>query len=254
MRPRRDAVQVGCPTRCDVTNHDYGTLKSPTLYQIEARVRAALADPPTPRLDAHTALAPRPRTGWQAGVIPTGSRAAAALLLLYSVRQRVHLVLTRRAGTLGRHSGQISLPGGAVDGGETVEAAALREAREEIGLDSADLRIVGRLSALYIPISNFALHPVLAVSDRRPTLVPAAAEVDHILEIPLDELRDPGRLRDGRRWRGDELVHVPYFELHAERVWGATAMVLGELLHLLDGRRATVWRTQAEDRNTEVRP
>jgi len=204
-----------------------------TLYQIEARVRAALDDP-APRPDMHTALAPRPRAGWQAGVIPPGSRVAAALVLLYPIQQRVHLVLTRRAGTLGQHAGQVSLPGGAVDGDETVEAAALREAREEIGLETADLRIIGQLSALYIPVSNYALHPVVAVLDRRPALVPASAEVAHILEIPLDELRDPERLRQGRCWRGDEAITVPYFELHGERVWGATAMVLGELLHLLD--------------------
>ena len=205
-----------------------------TLYQIEARVRAALDDP-VPRPDIHTALAPR--SSWRAGVIPPGSRVAAALVLLYPIRHRVHLVLTRRAGTLGQHAGQVSLPGGAVDGDETVEAAALREAREEIGLETADLRIIGRLSALYIPVSNYTLHPVVAVSDRHPTLVPAAAEVARILEIPLDELRDPGRLRHGRRWRGDEATTVPYFELHGERVWGATAMVLGELLHLLQANR-----------------
>ena len=203
------------------------------LYQIEARVRAALDDV-GPRPDAHTALAPRPRSSWQAGVIPPGSRVAAALVLLYPIGHRVHLVLTRRAGTLGQHAGQVSLPGGAVDGDETVEAAALREAREEIGIETAELRIIGQLSALYIPVSNYALHPVVAVSDRRPALVPAAAEVAHILEIPLDELRDPDRLREGRRWRGDDAITVPYFELHGERVWGATAMVLGELLHLLD--------------------
>ena len=204
-----------------------------TLYQIEARVRAALDDPGQ-RPDTHGALAPRPRTGWQAGVIPPGARVAAAVVLLYPIGPRVHLVLTRRASTLGQHAGQVSLPGGAVDADETVEAAALREAREEIGLETAGLRIVGRLSALYIPVSNFALHPVVAVRDTRPTLVPAAAEVAHILEVPLDELRDPARLRQGRSWRGDQTVAVPYFELHGERVWGATAMVLGELVHLLD--------------------
>ena len=66
----------------------------------------------------HTALAPRPRSGWQAGVIPPGSRVAAALVLLYPIRRQVHLVLTRRAGTLDQHAGQVSLPGGAVDGDE----------------------------------------------------------------------------------------------------------------------------------------
>ena len=168
-------------------------------------------------------------------MIPRGSRLAAALVLLYPIGRQAHLVLTRRTGTLGQHAGQVSLPGGAVDGDETVESAAMREAWEEIGLETADLRIIGRLSAVYIPVSNFALHPVVAVSDQRPTLVPAAAEVAHILEIPIDELRDPERLRLGQRWRGDEVITVPYFELCGERVWGATAMVLGELLHLLEG-------------------
>jgi len=205
-----------------------------TLYQIEALVRAALDDP-TPRPEGHTALAPQPRRGWQFGVIPPGARRAAALLLLYPVDTRTHLVLTRRAGTLGQHPGQVSLPGGAVDGDETVEGAALREAREEIGLETADLRLLGRLSPLYIPVSNFALHPVAAVVDRRPALVPALGEVAGILEIPLDDLRDPRRLRRGRRWGDSEAITVPYFELQSERVWGATAMVLGELLHLLQG-------------------
>ena len=183
-------------------------------------------------------------------MIPPGSRVAAALVLLYPIRRQVHLVLTRRAGTLDQHAGQVSLPGGAVDGDETVEAAALREAREEIGLETTDLRIIGQLSALYIPVSNYALHPVVAVLDRRPALVPAPAEVAHILEIPLDELRDPKQLRQGRRWRGDDAITVPYFELQGERVWGATAMVLGELLHLMRSNPEGGRRQEAGDRRS----
>ena len=220
-----------------------------TLYQIEARVQAALHGP-GPRPDTHTPLAPRPRSGWRAGVIPAESRAAAALVLLYPIGPRVHLVLTRRAGTLDQHAGQVSLPGGAVDAHETIEAAALREAREEIGLETNDLRITGRLTPLYIPVSNYALYPVVAVSDRRPALVPATAEVAHILEIPLDELLDPDRVRLGRRWRGDQAITVPYFELHGERVWGATAMVLGELVHLMRSNSKGDRRQEAGDRRS----
>ena len=185
------------------------------------------------RPGVHKKFAPSPRPGWQAGVIPPGSRLAAALVLLYPIRRRVHLVLTRRTGTLAQHAGQISLPGGAVDGDETIEATALREAREEIGLETKSVRVIGQMSALYIPVSNYALHPVIAVSDQHPTLVPATAEVAHILEVILDELREPGQLRHGKRWNGHNATTVPYFELQGERVWGATAMVLGELLCLL---------------------
>ncbi len=207
-----------------------------TLYQIETRLRAALDDP-TPRPDVHAALAPRPRRGWRAGVVPAPTRPAAALVLLYPIDARVHLVLTRRAVTLGRHAGQISLPGGAVDAHETIEAAALREAREEIGVEAAP-RVVGPLTALHIPVSNFALHPVLAVTDRRPRFAAAAAEVAHILEVPVDELCVAGSRRRGWGWRGTEMIAVPYFEVQGERVWGATAMVLGELIHLLGVRGA----------------
>ena len=164
-------------------------------------------------------------------------------MLLYPIDARVHLVLTRRADTLGRHAGQISLPGGAVDEHETIEAAALREAREEVGVEAAP-RVVGPLTALHIPVSNFALHPVLAVTDRRPRFVAAAAEVAHILEVPLDDLRDAASRRRGRSWRGTEMIDVPYFEVQGERVWGATAMVLGELIHLLGVRGEAPRRTE----------
>jgi 8-oxo-dGTP pyrophosphatase MutT (NUDIX family) len=220
---------------------------STTLYQIEAQIRVALASA-LPGADAHLTLAPQPRRartpsnhGWQPGDVPSDSRSAAGLLLLYPADDQTHFVLTVRAGSLPQHAGQVCLPGGALESEETVDEAAVREAAEEIALDPGAVRLLGHLSPLYIPVSGFTLHPVAAVSDRQPRLRPASEEVARILEVPVAELQDRSRLKRGTRWREGAEYRVPYFELGGERVWGATAMVLAELLHLLGTPPGDPW-------------
>ena len=117
---------------------------------------------PLPGAAAQAVLAPEPRRQWPDGFDPARIRHAAGLLLVFPIHRRAHLVLTVRADTLGRHGGQISLPGGVVDPGETIEQAALREAHEEVALPSADPRILGSLTPIDIPVSGFRLHPVVA--------------------------------------------------------------------------------------------
>ena len=208
-------------------------VESPTLYQIEARLRSACrAALPGP--DAHRLLAPQPRPGWRPGEIPDHATTAAALVLLYPLDGAPQVLLTVRAGRLARHAGQVSFPGGLLDAGESVREAALREAFEEVGLDRAAVRVVGALSPLYITVSDYALHPIVGVADATPDLRPAAAEVARLLPAPVAGLADPTTLRRGTRWREDLHCDVPYFEVRNERVWGATAMVLAELLAVLD--------------------
>ena len=153
--------------------------------------------------------------------------------MLFPVDDRAHIVLTERAHTLERHGGQISLPGGAVEADETFERAALREAHEEVALSLADIRIVGALTPIDIPVSGFRLHPIVAAAPTRPALRPADGEVARILEVPVDELLRASTLVSIVRRRGDVEVQAPAFRIGHAEVWGATAMVLAEFLTLL---------------------
>ena len=143
-----------------------------------------------------------------------------------------HIVLTVRADTL-RHGGQVSLPGGVVEPGETHAQAALREAHEEVALALAPVRVLGALTPLDIPVSGFRLHPIVAVTGARPRLTPSDAEVAHILEIAVRDLLDPANFVHTARERDTVRYAVPVFRVGGHDVWGATAMVLAEFLALL---------------------
>ena len=148
-------------------------------------------------------------------------------------RDGVAVPLTVRASGLARHAGQMSLPGGATDAGETLSETALREASEEIGVDPATVRILGELTPVHVVVSGFTLHPMVGVTDRRPSFIAAPGEVDEILEVSLDDLRDASRIGRGTRIREGVAVEYPYFDLLGHQVWGATAMILGEFICLI---------------------
>ena len=205
---------------------------SSRLYQIETKVSDALRKPRT-RFHAHLKLCPSPRPGWTPGQIPADANPAAVLVLLYLTQDAPHFILTVRTHRLNRHAGQISLPGGMVEKDETIRNAALRETYEELGIDQTRIRLQGDLSALYIPVTNIALYPVVGFSDRPLKFLPSKDEVDRVVQVPLTELANQNNFRHGIRWRKGQCYRVPYFALQEERVWGATAMVLSELLDVL---------------------
>ena len=187
-----------------------------------------------PGLEAQLRFMPTPpRTGWKPGDFPSDARIAAGLLLLYPGSRGTSIPLTVRASHLKRHAGQISLPGGATDEGETLVQAALREAHEEVGIDPARVRILGELTPVHVLVSGFTLHPVVGITDERPEFRPAAHEVEEVIEVSIEDLQDASNIRRGTRTREGLAIEYPYFDLRGSQVWGATAMILGEFISLL---------------------
>ena len=204
-----------------------------SLLELETRLRERLAGT-LPGLDAQLRFMPTPpRTGWKPGEFPSDARIAAALLLLYPGDRGASIALTVRASGLKRHAGQVSLPGGATDPGETLTQAALREAHEEIGVDPATVRILGELTPVYVLVSGFTLHPVVGITHARHSFKPAAHEVDAVVEVSIEDLQDASSIRQGTRTREGVAIEYPYFDLKGHQVWGATAMILGEFICLL---------------------
>ena len=182
-------------------------------------------------------MAPSPRLGWDPLKFPDGAHDGAALLLVYPHDDTLHIALTVRGSGLRNHTGQVSLPGGRVDQGETFEVAALREATEEIGVDPNAVEVLGRLTPLHIPVSGFLLHPIVGYTSMRPAFQRAEWEVARIIEAPVNRLSDPTVIKREIRTRvvkGQSIdVDVPYFDIDGEKVWGATAMVLAEFCAIL---------------------
>jgi 8-oxo-dGTP pyrophosphatase MutT (NUDIX family) len=147
--------------------------------------------------------------------------------------------LTVRGSRLRHHTGQVSLPGGRIEPGESAEAAALREAQEEVAIDPGDVEVLGRLTPLPIGVSRHLLHPIVAVAPRRPDFRVTEAEVEQLIEVPLALLQDPTAVGHEQRPYSlppHTLMDVPYFNVSGVRVWGATAMVLAEFLTLVSHR------------------
>lgn len=194
-----------------------------TVAEVESALAARGEAAPLPRLEVPSVALPGP-----------ARRPAAVLCALFDEDGQAHAVLTRRSSRLRSHSHQVSFPGGRLDPGESAVEAALREAHEEVGLDPAEVRVIGRLSGLRTVINPAPITPFVAALPARPVLRPNPSEVERAFTVPLVELVDPAVHRE-ERWTfpdGTE-VAMQFFELIGDTVWGATARMLAELLDML---------------------
>jgi len=128
------------------------------------------------------------------------------------------------------HGGQISLPGGMIEAGESSQRAALREYSEELGAPAEHVSVLGPLTPLYLFASNFQIAPWVGFVSERPTWTPSPREVERLLEIPLDHLCAPKSVGHVERRQRGLAFRAPCFQWESERIWGATCMILAEFM------------------------
>jgi 8-oxo-dGTP pyrophosphatase MutT (NUDIX family) len=192
-----------------------------------------------PRLDdvRRALLAAGPALPSEREQLPGIDRPAAVLAPLYEEGGELHVVLTRRPWHMRAHSGEVSFPGGRQDDGDVdLWHTALREAEEEIALDSSSVEPIGELDHLATVTSRSFIVPYVGALPARPSTVASPEEVASVLHVPLAELLDPGIFREERwtfPWAEDRPIF--FFELVGDTVWGATGAMLRQLLGLITG-------------------
>ena len=159
-------------------------------------------------------------------------------MLLYPKNDVWYFALMLRPDYDGVHGGQVSFPGGKLEGGETPEQAALRECEEEIGIDQDKIKVLGKLTDVYIPPSNMMVSPFVGYIDYEPVFYPDSTEVERVIEVPLSDVFNEDLVKQKKvevASYSDNPVtlEVPYFEFCFETVWGATALMISEFREML---------------------
>lgn len=191
---------------------------------------------PLPGLKAQALMSPQLEQDVRFKIKPRAdARRGSVLLLLYPQQKTLWIPLMQRPQYKGHHSGQVSLPGGKDEPGDPDRIyTALREAEEEMGIPMQEVQVLGTLSELYIPPSNFVVLPVVGYMPTRPDFVPDPAEVEQILEVSLPDILEENFIRFTDSPPGSLYpIRTPYYPVQERVVWGATAMILSEFVSLV---------------------
>lgn len=158
---------------------------------------------------------------------------SAVLLLFFYWEGELSLCFTVRKKSLRKHAGQISFPGGRSEINETLQETALRETHEEIGIETEKISILGTLTPLYISVSNYMVHPIIGFIHEKPVFKSNDDEVEEILIIPFSKIVENKTLQTKNIQTSIGNLDVPCFYINNQIIWGATSMILSELVMLL---------------------
>lgn len=202
----------------------------PFAAHLSARIAAGL-----PGRRSQTPFAPQLSFGRHFGPPARESREAAVLLLLYRRGEEWHVPTILRPAHMKSHAGQVALPGGMLEAGESSQQTALREYEEELGVPRSGVRILGELSPIFVFVSNVLVRPHLALCLETPTWQPNPGEVAEVIEVPLRELYNPAARGTTQIERHGLNFSAPHFQIGARQIWGATCMMLAELAAVVSG-------------------
>lgn len=163
----------------------------------------------------------------------SGHKKSAVCLLFYVKNSVVHFLLIKRPDSHKYHASQLALPGGSCEPGEAYEETALRELEEETGIKINESKILGKLTPLYIPVSNFYIQPIVAFTDDE-LVFTRSEEVDYFIELPLKDILNESIIGETEVQASNHLkFKTPYFNVQGLVLWGATAMILSEVKQLI---------------------
>ena len=157
---------------------------------------------------------------------------SAVLILIFKEKNVFKYYLTLRSNNVGKHKGQISLPGGSQEKNESLEFTALRETEEEIGINKDTIYIIGKLTKLFVPVSGFCIYPFVGWTNKIPKIKPSN-EVKKVFNVKISELLDRNNEKRKQIVINNKITEIPYFNLRNKEVWGATAMILSEFKKIL---------------------
>jgi len=189
-----------------------------------------------PGYEAHRLFLPNGRND-DLGYVPKTALLSGVILLLYPIKGRIHILFIKRTDDNGVHSGQIGFPGGRYskeDGDDLLLDTAIRECKEEIGVEIKKENIIGKLTPLYINPSNYLVYPFVALLSYTPNFNLSSDEVEYTIEIPLDYLLSADTKYANFKTKNGS-INALCFDYENNLIWGASAMILNELVLIVNG-------------------